>query len=61
MLDEAKDIVGVLSESEQDKFDNMPENLQDSESGMQFEANSAELEFVADSIVSAMCELEELT
>ena len=61
MLDEARSIVGVLSESEQDKFDNMPENLQDSERGEKFESDAAELQSGADAIESAMCELEELT
>ena len=60
MLEEAKNIVSDLSESEREKFDNMPDNFQDSERGQQFDWSAEVLETANENIESTISELEDL-
>ena len=60
LLEEAKNIIDELASEERDKFDNMPENLQDSEAGQKFDWSAEVLETANENIESAISELEDL-
>jgi hypothetical protein len=58
-LEEIKDEIENLQSEEQDKFDNMPEGLQQSDNGQKCEAAAIALEDAVSSLDDAISSLEE--
>ena len=61
LLNIAKDMIEELQEEEQEKFDNMPENLQYSEKGEALEYSAETLQDLVDSLENVIDEVDELT
>lgn len=57
-INDLKDIVTTIQEEEQDKFDNLPEGLQDSETGMNLEEAATTLEEVIANFNEAIDNIE---
>lgn len=55
LIQQAYEILSVVTEEEQDAFDNLPESLQESEKGEQIEQNVEELSDACDDLDS-VCE-----
>ena len=60
-INEIKDGVESMQEEEQDKLDNMPENLQESERGEQMQNGIKNLEAAASSLEEAIDNLNDAT
>lgn len=60
LLERAKTIVEELASNEQEKFENMPENLQESERARAFEEAAEQLTEVVGTIEQAACDLENI-
>ena len=60
-LDEIKCAVENIQSDEEEKFDNLPEGIQDSERGEEFQAAIENLESAASSIEEAIDYLNEIT
>ena len=60
LIHQAYEILSVVTEEEQDAFDNLPEGLQESEKGEQIEANVEELEDACDNLDETYETLAEL-
>lgn len=58
LMEEAKDIIESISEQEQECFDNLSENLQQSERGQRFEEIASSLSDVVSTIDEAISEVE---
>lgn len=58
LIEEAKEIVANIMESEQEKFDNLSEGLQQTERGQKFEENVSNLESVDGSLCEAIDNIE---
>ncbi|MAX71242.1 MAG: hypothetical protein CMC76_09105 [Flavobacteriaceae bacterium] len=58
IINDLKDIVTTIQEEEQEKFDNLPEGLQDSETGMNIEAAATSLEEVLTNLDEAIDNIE---
>ena len=58
LLEQAKAIIESISEQEQEKFDNLSENLQQSEKGQRFEEVSSELADVVSNLEEAIDAIE---
>lgn len=59
LISEAKTILDSVMEEEQEKFDNMPENLQESEKAFCFEQNVSDLESAIDELEGSMDHINE--
>lgn len=60
-IQSAKETIEEISGSEQEKFDNLSEGLQQSEKGIAFEENATTLEIVCGYLDDAISEIENLT
>ena len=61
LIESAKEIISACGESEQDYADNMPENMQyNSDKHERAEEIASELDRIADSMLEAVEEIEEL-
>jgi len=58
LMEEAKEIIESISEQEQECFDNLSENLQQSERGQRFEEIASQLSDVVSTIDEAISEVE---
>lgn len=54
LLDNAKTIIERIRDSEQEKFENLNEGLQQTERGQQFEENASTLDDIVSEVESAM-------
>ena len=59
LLQEAQEIIGTISEEEGEKFENAPENLQESEKFLAMETASENLDTIKDDIETMVDEIEE--
>lgn len=60
-LDEIKSDIEAMQEEQEERFDNLPEGIQDSERGEEFQAAIENLESSASSIEEAIDYLNEIT
>ena len=60
-LDELKDCLESVQEEEQDKYDNMPEQLQDTENGCRMYEGIEQLEDLVSRLDSLVSELEDIS
>lgn len=60
LLEDAKILLEEIQEEEQNAFDNMPENLQESERGTQMEENIYNLEEGASNIADVIDSIESM-
>lgn len=60
LIEQAKEIVSNIMYSEQEKFDNLSEGLQQTERGQKFEENVSNLESVDGSLCEAIDYIETL-
>lgn len=59
LIEQANGIIESVKDDEQDKFDNMPENLQGSERGERLESIISELEYAVDNLNDCRDNIEE--
>ena len=60
-LDELKDCLESIQEEEQDKYDNMPEQLQDTDNGCRMYEGIEQLEDLVSRLDSLVSELEDVS
>ncbi len=60
LIQEGSQILADLADSEREKFENLPEGIQESERGQLFEEAAEQLEAAQDEIDSAVSDLDDL-
>lgn len=60
LIQEGAQILADVGDSEYEKFENLPEGIQDSERGQKFEENSEALTTAQDDIENTISELDEV-
>lgn len=58
LISEAMDIISSIKEAEEEKYDNLPEGIQESERGEQFQENIDELDTAASDLESTVETIE---